>query len=189
MGNRGILHDAEGRLGRTRWKHRNWVCCLTEFRGRKRKLMQPGRYTELFFLDEAVALAVGHRPCWTCRRTNFKDFKLAWERGMPDGTPPRAEEMDRILHAQRIDRTSRRQRHHQGRFEDLPDGTFAAIDGSPWLVNGGSLHHYAPTGYDRTVPRPRGPAVVITPEAIVATLANGYVPRLHPSAGPDGAVT
>ena len=188
MGNRGILHDGDGRLGRARWKHRTWVCCLTEFRGRRRKLMQAGRYTELFFLDEAVALAAGHRPCFECRRTDAQAFARAWGRSVPDGMP-RAGEMDRILHAERIDRTTRRQHRHPGRFGELPDGTFVAVADEPWLVLGDTLRRYAPTGYDRSMPRPCGPAVVVTPRATVAALANGYVPRLHPSARPGGPVT
>ncbi len=85
MGNRGILHDATGQLGPARWRHRNWVCCRLAFKGRHRKLLKPGHYTALFFLDEAVALAAGHRPCAECRRADYLSFRAAWEAGLgPD---------------------------------------------------------------------------------------------------------
>src|SRR5580658_4307221 len=67
MGNRGVLHDDQGRI-RRKWQGKRWIVCVLEFRGRKRKMMTPSRYTELFFLDEATALAAGHRPCAECRR-------------------------------------------------------------------------------------------------------------------------
>jgi len=96
MGNRGILHDDRRRLGRRRWTHKAWICCVTEFRGRRRQVMAPGRYTELFFLDEAVALAAGHRPCFECRRAAANAFAACW------GGEPRAPDMDRVLHAERL---------------------------------------------------------------------------------------
>ncbi len=79
MGNRGILHEAEGRIGRA-WQVKRWIVCVLEFRGRKRQVMTPGRYTELFLLDEATTLSAGHRPCVECRHTRFLNFCNAWER-------------------------------------------------------------------------------------------------------------
>ena len=78
MGNRGVLHDDESRI-RRKWHGKRWIVCVLEFRGRKRKVMTPGRYTELFFLDEATALAAGHRPCAECRRERFNAFRCAWQ--------------------------------------------------------------------------------------------------------------
>ena len=77
MGNRGVLHDEEGRIQRA-WQGKRWLVCVLEFRGRKRKVMTPSHYTELFFLDEATALAAGHRPCAECRRERFNAFRYAW---------------------------------------------------------------------------------------------------------------
>ncbi len=82
MGNRGILHDPDGRV-RRKWVLKNWLVCVLEFRGRKRTVMTPNRYTELFFLDEATALAAGHRPCAECRHARFIDFCIAWKAGAP----------------------------------------------------------------------------------------------------------
>src|SRR5580658_4942381 len=84
-GNRGILHDAAGRLGRARWRHKVWIACLLRFRGRHRPVMQPGRYTHLFFLDEATALAAGHRPCFECRHRDATAFVAAWMRANKPG--------------------------------------------------------------------------------------------------------
>src|SRR5271154_6206734 len=82
MGNRGVLHDDEGRI-RRKWQGKRWLVCVLEFRGRKLKVMTPGRYTELFFLDEATALAAGHRPCAECRHARFLDFCNAWRTANP----------------------------------------------------------------------------------------------------------
>ena len=178
MGNRGILHDERRTLGRRRWTHKAWICCVTEFRGRKRQVMAPGRYTELFFLDEAVALAAGHRPCFECRRAAAKAYSACW------GGSPRAGEMDRVLHAERLD--GRRRRIHIREFADLPDGAFVSRDGAAWLVRGTMLLRYTPGGYDAAAERPAGAAEVLTPPATLRALRAGYAPLLHPSAeGPS----
>ena len=174
MGNRGILHDGNRRLGRRRWTHKAWICCVTEFRGRKRQVMAPGRYTELFFLDEAVALAAGHRPCFECRREAAKAYAACW------GGSPRAGEMDRELHAERLDARCRRTHFRQS--ADLPDGAFASRDGFAWLVRGPLLLRYSPAGYDAAIRRPAGAVEVLTPPATLRALRAGYAPLLHPSA-------
>lgn len=174
MGNRGILHDERRTLGRRRWTHKAWICCVTEFRGRKRQVMAPGRYTELFFLDEAVALAAGHRPCFECRRAAAKAYSACW------GGSPRAGEMDRVLHAERLD--GRRRRIHIRECADLPDGAFVSRDGAAWLVRGTMLLRYAPGGYGAATERPAGAAEVLTPPATLRAFRAGYAPLLHPSA-------
>ena len=79
MGNRGIIHDAKTKTLLTRrWQHQAWICCLLSFKGYQHPIMGPSAYTELFFLDEATALAAGHRPCAYCRRADFNAFKEAW---------------------------------------------------------------------------------------------------------------
>ncbi|WP_253279588.1 hypothetical protein [Loktanella sp. 3ANDIMAR09] len=70
-GNRGILHVADGVMGRARWKSKAWICCTLDWQGRRRQLMTGRKWTELFFLDEATALAAGHRPCAYCRRADL----------------------------------------------------------------------------------------------------------------------
>src|SRR5207248_3544372 len=101
MGNRGVLHDAEGRIKRA-WQLKRWIVCVLDFKGRKRRVMTPGRYTELFFLDEATALAAGHRPCFACRWPDARAFAIAWACAFALSPPPRADAMDGRLHAERL---------------------------------------------------------------------------------------
>jgi len=175
MGNRGILHDAQGQLGTARWRHKAWVCCVLSFKNRHRAVMTPGTWTELFFLDEAVALAAGHRPCAECRRADYNRFRAAFP-----GGPMRAPAIDAVLHPARVTRT-RTQVTHRADLAALPDGAF--VDhGGPCLLHQGGLYPYAPEGY--TAPHAaRGTVTVLTPAPIVAALAAGYRPALHPSAG------
>ena len=181
MGNRGILHGPEQRLGARRWTHKAWIACEIEFRGRHRKVMQPRAYTELFFLDEAVALAAGHRPCAECRRADYNRFRACWQ-AAHDGEPPRAAAVDAMLHAARL-APGRAQRTHRTRIETLPGGVFVEHLGGACLFHAGRLFPYTPYGYMAPGPAPvRGAVTVLTPRPMVAVLAAGYRPRLHPSA-------
>jgi hypothetical protein len=181
MGNRGVLHGPDQRLGPARWRHRTWVCCELAFNGRRRELMQPGRYSELFFLDEAVALAAGHRPCGECRRADHLAFRAAWGRAF--GTDAPAAEMDRVLHAARVVPRRRVLAVHQAPLADLPDGAFIRDGDDVLLVLGDRLLPFSPDGYGPPRRRPDDrPATVLTPAPLVAVLSAGYRPRLHPSA-------
>jgi len=179
MGNRGVLHDGERRIVRP-WQVRRWIACLTDFRGRHRAVMQPRRYTELFFLDEATAFAAGHRPCAECRHVDYRRFRGLWEARY--GAPASADAMDRVLHAERLE--GRQKRTHAARFAGLPDGAYVALEGTAWLVCRGELHAWGDAGYARRRRRPRnGDADVLTPPSIVALLAAGLPVAVHPSAG------
>ncbi len=187
MGNRGRLHDAGGRVVRTVVpSYRAWVTCRLEFRGRRRPLMAPGRYTELFFLDEATALAAGHRPCGECRRADYRRFRTAWlsgnvGRGLDQDAPMRA--IDRELDADRRAPGGRR-RTFEAPLGTLPDGTFVELAGEPWLVWRGRLAPWTPAGY-RTPVSSGSPATivtVVTPRSTVAAIAAGYAPAVHPTA-------
>ena len=124
--NRGVLVDARGEI-RRRWGVRRWIACRLEFKGRRRRpLMAPGRYTELFFLDEATAFAAGHRPCGECRYEDYRRFSAIWQRLHPGQIG--ADAMDEQLHAERVDPETRGQRRHEMAFGDLPDGTFVLLD-------------------------------------------------------------
>jgi hypothetical protein len=185
-GNRGCLHDEHGRI-RRRYAVKRWIACRLEFRGRRRSpLMQPGKYTELFFLDEATAFAAGHRPCAECRREDYVRFAAIWRELHP--VEGGADAIDARLHAERIDPTTRAQRHHEAVLDDLPDGAFVLWEGVPRLVLGGELLTWTPAGYTVRVARPaRRVAVVVTPPSLVAVLGAGWepvLPLLHPSAGP-----
>ncbi len=184
MGNRGILHDAEGRLGTARWRHNNWVCCVTEFRGRHREAMPPPgsrtRYTALFFWDEACALAAGHRPCAECRNADWRRFKVAWAAaGLPG---EKAAEIDRVLHAARVTRT-RQQITHEAELATLPDGVFltqpdAGPDApdTPLLKWHGQLWRWSPEGYSEAGSSGAGMVRVLTPAPTVAAIRAGYAP-------------
>lgn len=179
-GNRGILHGADRRLGRARWRHPHWIICALDYKGLRRQVMSPGSWTELFFLDEAVALAAGHRPCALCRRAEYLAFRDGWQAAT--GIRPSAAAMDRALHAARIG-DGRQQRRHGADWASLPRGAFIWLDGAAWLVGMDRLRRCSPAGYDATLPRPTsGQAEVMTPAPTVAVLRAGYRPALHPSA-------
>jgi hypothetical protein len=183
-GNRGCLHDVEGRI-RRRFAGKRWIACRLEFRGWHRQpLMQPGRFTELFFLDEATALAAGHRPCALCRRDDYNRFVSILRD--PHAGPASAEAIDVQLHAERVDMDTLAQRRHTAQFDTLPDGAFVLYEGEPWLALGGELLRWTPAGYTDRLPRPAAEtATVLTPPSLLAALRAGWeplVPLLHPSA-------
>ena len=184
-GNRGCLHDSGGNI-RRRYAGRRWISCRLRFRGWQRApLLQPGRFTELFFLDEATAMAAGHRACALCRREDYDRLGALWRELHPDQVG--ADAIDLQLHGERLAPDTRAQRHHKAPLDDLPDAAFVLRDGAPWLVLGGELLRWTPAGYAQRVRRPRREhAVVITPPSLVAVLRTGWagvVPLLHPSAG------
>jgi len=161
---------------------RRWIACRTEFRGRRRALMQPRRWTELFFLDEAAAFAAGHRPCAECRNADYRRFRALWER--VHGAPAGADAIDRVLHAQRAE--GRRKRTYRAPLGALPDGAYVALEGAAWLVWGEQLFEWTDRGYARRRRRPDDEAEVLTPAGVVAVLRAGYGVAIHPSAYADG---
>ena len=180
MGNRGILHDTRNNLGTARWRHNNWVCCVTEFRGRHRAVMpspgSPTRYTALFFWDEACALAAGHRPCAECRNADYRRFKAGWAAaGLPGA---KAHEIDRALHAARVTR-ARQQVTHRAELATLPDGVFlmlADADDAPMLKWRERLWRWSPEGYSDAGALSDGMVRVLTPAPTVAAVRAGYAP-------------
>ncbi len=179
MGNRGgVIHNDAREIVRP-YKSRRWITCLLEFKGRHRVVMSPNSYTELFFLDEAVAFAAGHRPCAECRRERFSAFRNAWRRWRDQ--LPGADEMDGDLHVARIDSRGRKVTW-KATLESLPDGTFIEADGEAWLVWKDALLLWSPEGYVRKISRPRGIKVtVLTPRPVVECFRCGYVPAIHES--------
>jgi hypothetical protein len=182
-GNRGCLHNADGRIVR-RYGVKRWISCRLEFKGWKRtRLLQPGRFTELFFLDEVTAFAAGHRPCALCRYEDYRSFVTLWHKLHP-GDETGADALDDRLHAERVDGT-RAQRRHEVAFEALPDGAFVVDRDAAFLVLGEWLLRWTPAGYVNPRPLPVGTADVLTPPSLLAVLATGWegvVPLLHPSA-------
>src|SRR5262249_24909033 len=177
MGNRGRLHDAERRIVRYA-QGRRWISCLLSFRERKRVVMSPRSYTELFFLDEAVALAAGHRPCAECRHDDYLRFQTAWSRARLSGTS--ADEMDRRLHADRLV-SPRARRTFRDAAETLPDGAYVDLDGTAWLAWGGAIHAWSPAGYTDRRAIGHDEVTIITPRCLVEVLRMGYRPIVHSS--------
>jgi hypothetical protein len=189
LGNRGgAFHLPDRTLGPRRWASRQWIACVLEFKGRHREVMQPNRYTELFFLDEATALAAGHRPCFECRRADAERFAALWAKVNGGQERARAPAMDEILHAERVD-YDRRKVTFSARRADVPSGAFVryAREGAlarPYLIVGDHLLAWEPAGYTAlSTPSEIAEEVeVLTPASIVAVLSAGYRPMLHPSA-------
>ena len=182
-GNRGCLHDASGRI-RRRYNGKRWIACRLEFRGWQREqLLQPGRFTELFFLDEATAFAAGHRPCALCRREDYLHFCEIWGELHPGQVG--ADAIDEQLHAERVAPESREQLQHRAPLDELPDGAFVLEGGDAWLVVGTQLLKWTPAGYTVRKSRPVGEiAHVVTPPSLIAVLRadrQPVVPLLHPS--------
>ncbi len=178
-GNRGILGFDAGRLGPRRWTHPHWIICtLTHPRGLYHGPQPIRGWTPLFFLDEAVALAAGHRPCAYCRPAAYAAWKAAWATAHG---PAGHDAMDRALHAARVTR-DRRQVRHEAPAHDLPEGSFALWEGQAHLVTASGLRPFSPRGYGPPVPRPAAPVSVLTPAPTVAVLRAGYAPTLHDSA-------
>lgn len=190
MGNRGgAFHLPDRTLGARRWASRQWIACVLQFKGRHRAVMQPNAYTELFFLDEATALAAGHRPCFECRRADALRFAALWAKVHGMQGRARASAMDETLHAERIAGV-RGKRTFRARCADLPDGTFIRCAGPRGeavsaLVAAPHLLVWHPSGYGprMSVAAAGAEVEVLTPRSIVAVLAAGYRPMLHPSAG------
>jgi len=181
MGNRGgRFHTDAKTLTARRWASRQWICCVLDFKGRRRDVWGPF-YTELFFLDEPTALAAGHRPCFECRRKDAQAFAQAWRKAHGLRTPPGAVRMDKVLHGERLD--DRAKRLHRRNIDTLPDGAFIALYQVAFAIRGDELVRWSPQGYVARRPRPQGITVdVLTPPAILSVLAAGYRLRWHPSA-------
>jgi hypothetical protein len=179
-GNRGILHDEQRRLVTERWRHKNWIICELSYRDWRRTLMSPRKWTELFFLDEAVALAAGHRPCAFCRLPAFRAFAAAWAGA---GPLPKAPEIDKALHAERVP-TIRGGERPRRQLSGLPTGTMVLLPENPdqsWLVSQGHLFPWTHAGYGTPVAAAEREVFLITPPATVGALARGYRPTLHPT--------
>ncbi|HVZ02175.1 MAG TPA: hypothetical protein VHA35_21895 [Dongiaceae bacterium] len=180
MGNRGIIHDPATRtLLKKRWALKCWLICKLRYKQYHREPMARHSWTELFFLDEATALAAGHRPCFFCSREKAEAFRAAWARGH-DGPIPRAPDMDAVLHRERLNGTAKRLHALTAPLGRLPDGAMVAAGDRAFLIVGGTPRLWSPAGYRRAdVPKADG---LLTPPATLAALRAGYRPDLHPSA-------
>jgi hypothetical protein len=180
-GNRGIIHDpATKTLLRKRWSTPAWLTCVCEFRGRWREVMGGRSWTELFFLDEATALAAGHRPCFYCRREDANRFRAAWQAGNRVGHR-RANEIDAVLHRERLAGGKKRLHALPAPLEKLPDGAMVQQGTESFLIAEGRALLWSPDGYRDAHIAMHGP-MLLTPPSTLRVLAAGYQPVLHPSA-------
>jgi hypothetical protein len=181
MGNRGRLHRGRGTRDVVRThQHKAWITCVLSFRGRRVPQWEPNRYTPLFFLDEAVALSAGHRPCAECRRKAYNTYRTLWCE-THSGAMPYAKDMDARLHQERNGPAG-----HRASWEDLPDGVFVATDSGPAVVVGGHLAvwDHRDNIYRENLSRPKtGIARVLTPPSLVQILRAGYPVQIDDSAG------
>ncbi len=183
-GNRGNLHDRGTDVVRFHGGNL-WIVCALEYRGRRLEQWAPGRYTLLFFHDEAVAFAAGHRPCALCRRADYDRYRdgLTMAHG---GHRPRAAAMDRTLHAERLFAGTHRRRLHGADWPSLPAGSFVIVDDAPALVRDEAVVPWTVRGYGRPQPRPTAGRVdVVTPPSTVEVLRSGYGLQVDASADRD----
>jgi hypothetical protein len=179
-GNRGIIHDPAAKTLTRRWAGKAWLTCVCEFRGRRREVMGGRSWTELFFLDEATALAAGHRPCFYCRRDDANRFRAAWEQG--NGVSDvLAREIDAVLHRERLDGGKKRSHELPMAPKELPDGAMLQQGNESYLIARGRALQWSPAGY-RKPETAIEKAMLLTPPSTLRALSAGYRPVLHPSA-------
>lgn len=182
-GNRGIIHDpATKTLLKKRWSSPAWLTCTCEFRGRRREVMAQQSWTELFFLDEATALAAGHRPCFYCRRDDANRFRAAWEKGNRVHDV-RMHDIDTVLHHERLDNGRKRLHQLLMPLDNLPEGAMVQQDEQSFLVTHGIALLWSPAGYTAAA-RELDHAMLLTPPSTLRTLNAGYNAVLHPTASP-----
>lgn len=180
MGNRGVIHNEHRQIIRP-FKHKAWITCALEFKGRKRTVMTPGHWTELFFLDEATAFAAGHRPCFECRKADAKRFKSCWIAGNPAhpfSMKTSINRIDEIIHRERINDEKKKVTYQQA-STDIPEGTFLLINDNPFVLSKGRLLRWTPFGYEDGIEMPEDSTLrVLTPHSIVNAFRAGYVPQI-----------
>ncbi|MET4242551.1 hypothetical protein AB4Z51_25520 [Bradyrhizobium sp. 2TAF36] len=180
-GNRGIIHDPATRtLLKKRWSSPAWLTCVCEFRGRRREVMTTHSWTELFFLDEATALAAGHRPCFYCRRDDANRFRAAWEKGNRV-RDVRMHDIDTVLHHERLDHGKKRLHALLVPLDQLPDGAMLQQGEESFLLMQGGALLWSTAGYVEGT-RELDDARLLTPPSTLRAMSAGYEVTLHPSA-------
>ena len=183
MGNRGILHNSDKQII-TQWRHKQWVTCALSFKGRQREIFAPNSYSELFFLDEATALAAGHRPCAECRREKHKEFKTIWFQANPQfgNETSSISVIDKQLHLERVDRAKNKVTFN-AIVSSLPEGTIFEHESNSYLIWEDQYFLWTHHGYMKTMQAVSIDTcvAVLTPASIVAIYRLGFKPQIHPS--------
>jgi len=179
-GNRGIIHDPSNKTLKHQWSSKAWLVCLLEFKNRKRDVWAGRHWSELFFLDEATALAAGHRPCFHCRRQDANAYRAAWQ-DASGATNLKASEIDAVLHRERLDGRIKRLHPLPTAINRLPDGTMVQSAGHAYLIADRRPLRWSWSGYIAT-DIDLSDAMLLTPPSTVRTLHAGYRPTLHTSA-------
>jgi hypothetical protein len=180
-GNRGIIHDpATKTLLNRRWAAKTWLICSCEYKERRRTVMASRSWTELFFLDEAVALAAGHRPCFLCRREAAERFQDSWAAASGE-LRPSAQAIDTVLHRERLDKGGRKRVHPiPWPLAALHYGAMVVVAGSAFTLCSGLAYRWTSKGYS-PLERLYHADGLLTPPSTLMALGAGYRPALHPS--------
>lgn len=183
MGNRGgCFHREDQTLKARQWASQRWIICRLEFKGRRRPLMRPGHYTELFFLDEATALAGGHRPCFECRRQEAEAFRQALIRAGRLKPGASISEVDTLAAGEMQQVLTGRRARESILPAQLPDGAMYAVEGKAFLAHAGRARAWSFSGYGPALPLHEA-GTRLTPEISCAAINSGYEVALHTSIG------
>lgn len=188
LGNRGIIHNVDKKIVATH-RLQGWVTCVLDFKDIKRRVMSPGTYTELFFLDEATAFSAGHRPCSFCQRQRYTAFKDAWLAANQDiladleGRSHAISLIDKLVHKERIVRGKKVT--FLSPLPTLPSGTMVEIADRAYLVWNHNVYGWSFSGYQKAkdvfLHRSDNSVIVLTPRSYVKTFRTGFLPRVHSS--------
>ncbi len=181
LGNKGVLHNENKEIIATH-RIKGWVTCLLEFKGRKRKVMTPNRYTELFFLDEATAFSAGHRPCAECRRIRYNEFKEKWllaNGHLLEAKKPTAVNIDTIIHKERIHKKEKVT--YTANIKSLPNGTMIEINLKAYVLWNNRLHLWSFNGYTKSKIDFESivDVKVLTPKSYVKMFEKGFSPVIN----------
>jgi hypothetical protein len=182
-GNRGVIHNERKEIVRNH-AVKYWITCVLDYKGKRRVVMSPNRWTELFFFDEATAFAAGHRPCGFCRHGDFKRFKTLWmaTNGARYGLTGnvKMDVIDALIHQERLDEMGI-QRTFETTLSTLPDGVFIAFDemSNAYLWYNQKLYEWSFGGYSEFKDFEKNQEVlVLTPQSYVNVFKAGYVPQV-----------
>lgn len=181
MGNRGLLHNDKKEIVRP-FKLKAWITCKLQFRDRKRVVMSPNLYTELFFLDEATSFSAGHRPCFECRRKDYNLFKISWLKGNPEynfNVNTSIKDIDEIIHQERMAKDYSKVIDKEN-LASLPNGTFIIFENETYLLKDKLMHLWTPFGYEKGIEPPKIESLkILTPKSIVNAFRAGYIPIME----------